>query len=89
MSNQSKTAAIETFLASYKVKDVETRIALFAEGIVFEDPVGTPPIVGRKAMNDYFVATVASGWAPARKKTSVSRTGRLWCPTAMPSSTSG
>jgi steroid Delta-isomerase len=61
-ASQSKTAAIETFLASYKVKDVETRIALFADGIVFEDPVGTPPIVGKKAMNDYFVATVASGW---------------------------
>jgi steroid delta-isomerase len=61
-SDQTKTAAIETFLASYTVKDVATRIALFAEDISFEDPVGTPPIVGKKAMNDYFVATVASGW---------------------------
>ena len=62
MSNQAKTAAIETFLASYKVKDVATRIALFAEDIRFEDPVGSPPIVGKAAMNEYFVATVASGW---------------------------
>ena len=62
MSNQTKTAAVETFLASYKVKDVQTRIALFADDISFEDPVGTPPIVGKAAMNEYFVATVASGW---------------------------
>jgi steroid Delta-isomerase len=62
MSDQTKTAAIETFLASYKVKDVQTRIALFADDISFEDPVGTPPLVGKAAMNEYFVATVASGW---------------------------
>ncbi len=61
-NDQAKAAAVETFLASYKVKDVATRIALFADDISFEDPVGTPPIVGRAAMNDYFVATVASGW---------------------------
>ena len=62
MSNQSKTAAIETFLASYKVKDVPTRIALFADDISFEDPVGSPPIVGKAAMQHYFDATIASGW---------------------------
>ena len=62
MSDQTKIAAIETFLASYKVKDVATRIALFADDISFEDPVGTRPLVGKAAMNEYFVATVASGW---------------------------
>jgi len=62
MSIQAKTEAIETFLASYKVKDVETRIALFADDISFEDPVGTPPMIGKAAMHEYFVATVASGW---------------------------
>lgn len=61
-SDQAKTAAIETFLASYKVKDVPTRIALFADGISFEDPVGSPPVIGKAAMNQYFVDTVASGW---------------------------
>jgi len=62
MPKEAKTAAIETFLASYKVKDVVTRIALFADDISFEDPVGSPPIVGKAAMNEYFVATVAGGW---------------------------
>ncbi|MDB5394125.1 MAG: hypothetical protein JWM91_1631 [Rhodospirillales bacterium] len=61
-SNQAKTAAIETFLASYRVKDVPTRIALFADDISFEDPVGSPPVLGKAAMNQYFVDTVAGGW---------------------------
>jgi steroid delta-isomerase len=61
-STQAKRTAIETFLASYKVKDVVTRIALFADDILFEDPVGSPPVVGKSAMNQYFVDTVASGW---------------------------
>ena len=61
-SDQTKPQAIETFLASYKIKDVATRIALFADGISFEDPGGSPPGVGKAAMNEYFVATVASGW---------------------------
>ena len=61
-SNQAKTAAIETFLASYKVKDIAARIALFADDISFEDPVGSPPLVGKAAMHKYFLDTVASGW---------------------------
>jgi steroid delta-isomerase len=61
-SDQAKTEAVETFLASYKVKDIETRIALFADDISFEDPVGTPPLVGKAAMHQYFIDTVASGW---------------------------
>ena len=61
-SNQAKTAAVETFLASYKVKDVARRIALFADDISFEDPVGSPPLVGKAAMHQYFLDTVASGW---------------------------
>jgi steroid delta-isomerase len=62
MSKQAKTEAITTFLASYKVKDVATRIALFADDISFEDPVGSAPIVGKPAMRQYFDATIASGW---------------------------
>jgi steroid delta-isomerase len=61
-SKQANLATIETFLASYRVKDVATRIALFADDIWFDDPVGTPPILGKAAMNQYFVDTVAGGW---------------------------
>jgi len=60
MSNPADT--IRTFLASYKTKDVPTRIALFADDISFEDPVGSPAIVGKAAMQQYFDATIASGW---------------------------
>ena len=62
MSKQAKTDAIKTFLASYKVKDVDTRIALFADDIRFEDPVGSDAVIGKAAMRHYFDATIASGW---------------------------
>ena len=62
MSKQAKTDAITKFLASYKTKDVATRIALFADDIRFEDPVGSEPIVGKPAMRQYFDATIAGGW---------------------------
>ncbi len=61
-ANQTKIDAITTFLASYKAKDVPTRIALFADDISFEDPVGSEPVVGKAAMRHYFEATIASGW---------------------------
>ena len=61
-TKQANMATVETFLASYRVKDVETRIALFADDIYFDDPVGTPPILGKPAMHKYFVDTVAGGW---------------------------
>ena|SRR6185437_866034 len=62
MSKQAQTDAITKFLASYKAKDVATRIALFADDISFEDPVGSEAIVGKAAMQHYFEATIASGW---------------------------
>ncbi len=61
-TKQANMATVETFLASYRVKDVETRIALFADDVYFDDPVGTPPILGKAAMHKYFVDTVAGGW---------------------------
>jgi steroid delta-isomerase len=62
ISKSPHATTIETFLASYKVKDVATRIALFADDIRFDDPVGTPPILGKAAMHKYFLDTVAGGW---------------------------
>ena len=61
-TNQTKIDAITTFLASYKAKDVDTRIALFADDISFEDPVGSEAVVGKAEMRHYFDATIASGW---------------------------
>jgi steroid delta-isomerase len=62
MSKQARTDAITTFLATYKAKDVATRIALFADDASFEDPVGAPAMVGKAAIRQYFDATIASGW---------------------------
>jgi steroid delta-isomerase len=49
--------AIKAFLGSYAAKDVDTRIALFAEDVTFEDPVGAEPVRGRANR-----ATIGSGW---------------------------
>ena len=61
-SNAAKAAAIETFLSSYKVKNVSARLAVLAESISFEDPVGSPPVLGKAAMKRYFDDTIAAGW---------------------------
>jgi steroid delta-isomerase len=56
------TASIDSFLSTYRVRDVAARMALVADDISFEDPVGSPPIVGRAAIERYFQDTVAAGW---------------------------
>jgi len=58
-------AAIRAFQASYAIQDVETRVALFADNAVFEDPVGVPPIRGKAAIERFFRDTIASGIAIA------------------------
>jgi steroid delta-isomerase len=54
--------AIKAFLGSYAAKDVDTRIALFAEDVTFEDPVGAEPVRGRANLEAFFRATIGSGW---------------------------
>lgn len=56
---------IRTFFASYPATspaDIDRRTALFAEGAVFEDPVGATPLVGPAALRQFFEGAVAAGW---------------------------
>jgi steroid delta-isomerase len=56
---------IRTFFKSYPAKDdtdIECRTALFADDVVFEDPVGAPPVVGKPALRKFFKDAVSSGW---------------------------
>lgn len=41
--------------------DVEGALALFADDIVFEDPVGRPPLVGKEALRRHFELAVQCG----------------------------
>jgi steroid delta-isomerase len=56
---------LRTLFQSYPARvdaDIDRRAALFAEGVVFEDPVGADPIVGKAALRKFFKDTVDAGW---------------------------
>jgi ketosteroid isomerase-like protein len=49
--------AVNSFLNSYPARsaeDAEQRAALLSEDVVFEDPVGSTPVVSRTAMLEFF-----------------------------------
>jgi steroid Delta-isomerase len=47
-------AAVREYVEAVGRQDVETTVALFAEDARQEDPVGTPPNVGRDAIREFF-----------------------------------
>lgn len=48
--------ATQRFMATYPVRDVETRISLFAEGAIFEDPAGLRLANNASELNAFFAA---------------------------------
>ncbi len=71
---QAETS-IRAFLASYAAKDVDARIALFAENIVFEDPAGAEPVRGKANLDEFFRATISGGWDIAMESEKVIKSG--------------
>jgi steroid delta-isomerase len=47
-------ATVRAYLASYEAGDIEGRLQLFAPDASFEDPVGTPAMVGHAALREFF-----------------------------------
>lgn len=47
-------ALVETYVAAVGRQDLEATLALFAADAVQEDPVGTPPNVGRDQIQAFF-----------------------------------
>jgi len=45
---------VARYLATFATGDIEARIALFAPDASFEDPVGTPPMIGHDALRAFF-----------------------------------
>ena len=45
---------VTRYLATFATGDIEARVALFAPDGSFEDPVGTPPMVGHDALRAFF-----------------------------------
>jgi ketosteroid isomerase-like protein len=75
LTRQQVETAIKIFLASYAAKDAETRIALFADDIVFEDPVGAAPVRSKPNLGEFFLATIASGWDIAMESERIIKSG--------------
>jgi len=53
-ASESIRELVVRYLATFATGDIEGRIALFAPDASFEDPVGTPPMVGHDALRAFF-----------------------------------
>lgn len=56
--------AIHAFLGSYPAQnldDVAKRAALFADDVIFEDPVGATPVHGKTALIEFFKGPLNAG----------------------------
>jgi steroid delta-isomerase len=59
MSLEEKiVAAIETYVASFEKKELDTIVDLFAEDAWIEDPVGSERKVGRDALRAFYQAAI-------------------------------
>ncbi len=55
-------ATIETYVDAVGRHDLEATVAVFAPDAVQEDPIGTPPNVGRDAIREFFVKSYAAAF---------------------------
>ncbi len=59
MSLEDKiVTAIETYVASFEKKELDTIVDLFAEDAWIEDPVGSERKVGREALREFYQAAI-------------------------------
>lgn len=54
-------AAVHEYVAAFAAGAPERVAALFAEGAVVEDPVGSPPKVGHDAILEFYTASMQTG----------------------------
>ncbi len=56
-----KIEAVEAYIAAYGRGDLDGVVAVFAEHAIVEDPVGSPPLVGKAAIRDFMAVGIAMG----------------------------
>jgi steroid delta-isomerase len=62
MSLEDKiVSAVETCVASFEKKDLDTIVGLFAEDAWIEDPAGTDKKVGHKALREFYQFGIEMG----------------------------
>jgi steroid delta-isomerase len=52
-------AAVHAYVRALNAGDLDAIMALYADGAVVEDPVGSAPKQGRAAIRDFYAASVA------------------------------
>lgn len=52
--------AVEAYISSYNRADLEGICAIFADDAIVEDPVGSPPRIGKAALRELFASGIAA-----------------------------
>lgn len=52
---------LQSYVDGFAAGDAASVAALFADDAVLEDPVGTPPVRGRAAIEEFYANAVAAG----------------------------
>ena len=60
-SPERMEAAVHAYVDAFDQSDPDAVAALFAEDGTVEDPVGTPPHVGRAAIRAFYAGSMATG----------------------------
>jgi steroid delta-isomerase len=59
--HERKLAVVAAYVDGFERDDAEALAALYAEEATVEDPVGSPGVVGRDAIRDFYRAAVSRG----------------------------
>jgi steroid delta-isomerase len=54
-------AAVHAYVAAFAAGDPDMAAAIFADDAVIEDPIGTEPKVGKQAIREFYVQSMATG----------------------------
>ena len=53
--------AVHTYFEAFDKRDPQLAASIFADDAVIEDPIGTPPKVGREAILQFYTESMATG----------------------------
>ncbi len=60
-STETMEAAVQSYIAGFRNRDLESIVALFAADATVEDPVGSQPHKGLDAIRAFYAASIDTG----------------------------
>lgn len=60
-SPEQMEAAVHTYVEAFAKGDPELAVGIFADDAVIEDPIGSEPRVGKAAIREFYVQSMATG----------------------------